>query len=449
MKSLMSIKMLSFPVLCAQNFEENFKLVNLPTIEIKKPTSSKLLNFAFIGVASFVLEAGAAESSLGDLVESFWSTTDDSPIALSNQIKEASQDLEMLYQEFRSGPEYSADIGKGQQESVRVDESGTRFPYVFLVPESYEPTKKYPLEFMLHGGVSRPEWEPGGGWWRRGFESLKREDRIVVVPASWDEAFWWHENQAENLPAILNVLKASYNIDENRVSLTGISDGGTGAYFFAFKQPTPWATFLPYIGHPGVLRNAQSGGGYRLYFENLMGRPLYIVNGENDRLYPAASVKPFIDILVQAEVEHIWRVIPDGGHNTEWLPDERVAIESYKQENPRDALPEKVLWVADRVAKFNRNSWVRIDELSQTPGLIEVTREDNVIAVTARGVSRFTLLLNPEEVDFSQPISVIVNGKTILSEQVNQSADTLLFWASKDKDRTMLFTAELNLEVVE
>ena len=251
------------------------------------------------------------------------------------------------------------------------------------------------------------------------------------------------------MPAILNVLKASYNIDENRVSLTGISDGGTGAYFFAFKQPTQWATFLPYIGHPGVLRNAQSGGGYRLYFENLMGRPLYIVNGENDRLYPAASVKPFIDILVQAEVEHIWRVIPDGGHNTEWLPDERVAIESFKQENPRDALPEKVLWVADRVDKFNRNSWVRIDELSQTPGLIEVTREDNVIAVTARGVSRFTLLLNPEEVDFSQPIRVIVNGRTILNEQVNQSADTLLFWASRDKDRTMLFTAELNLEVVE
>ena len=38
-----------------------------------------------------------------------------------------------------------------------------------------------------------------------------------------------------------------------------------------FRQTAnQWATFLPYIGHPGVLRNAQSGGGYRLYFENLM-----------------------------------------------------------------------------------------------------------------------------------------------------------------------------------
>ena len=58
-----------------------------------------------------------------------------------------------------------------------------------LIPETYDPLKKYPVEFMLHGGVSRPECEPGGGWWRRGFDSLKRDDRIVVVPASWNEAF--------------------------------------------------------------------------------------------------------------------------------------------------------------------------------------------------------------------------------------------------------------------
>ena len=65
-------------------------------------------------------------------------------------------------------------------------------------------------------------------------------------------------------------------------------------------------------------------------------------------------------------------------------------------------LPEKVVWVADRVDKFNRNAWVRVDELSQTPGLIEVMRE-KFDEVTARGVSKFTLLLNPE-IDFSEPL---------------------------------------------
>ena len=384
------------------------------------------------------------------LVNQFWSTTDNGQNAeIQSQLISSSSDVSTLYQLLKTGPTYRSDVPTGQQESIRIAADGTRFPFIFLVPDNYDPTHRYPVEFMLHGGVSRPEWEPGGGWWRRGFDSLKQPDRIVVVPASWVDAFWWHENQAENLPAILNTLKASYNIDEDRVTLTGVSDGGTGAYFFAFKQPTPWAAFLPYIGHPGVLRNQQSGGGYRLYFENLMSKPLFIVNGENDRLYPASSVAPFIEILAEEGVDHIWKVIPEGGHNTNWLPDEAPMIEQFKQDNPRNALPERVQWVADRTDKFNRNLWIQIDSMSQTPGLLEVNRNGNEFRVLARGVSEFTLLLNPEEVNFSQAIQVYVNSGNIFDEIVAQDKQTLLHWASKDLDRSMLFTAELKLRTGE
>ena len=380
------------------------------------------------------------------LVNQFWSTPDNAQNAeIQSQLISSSSDVSTLYQLLKTGPTYRSDVPTGQQESIRIAADGTRFPFIFLVPDNYDPTHRYPVEFMLHGGVSRPEWEPGGGWWRRGFDSLEQSDRIVVIPASWVDAFWWHENQAENLPAILNTLKASYNIDEDRVTLTGVSDGGTGAYFFAFKQPTPWAAFLPYIGHPGVLRNQQSGGGYRLYFENLMSKPLYIVNGENDRLYPASSVAPFIEILAEEGVDHIWKVVPEGGHNTNWLPDEAPMIEKFKQDNPRNALPERVQWVADRTDKFNRNLWVQIDSMSQTPGLLEVNRNGNEFRVLARGVSEFTLLLNPEEVNFSQAIQVYVNSENIFDEIVVQDKQTLLHWASKDLDRSMLFTAELKL----
>ena len=384
------------------------------------------------------------------LVNQFWSTPDNAQNAeIQSQLISSSSDVSTLYQLLKTGPTYRSDVPTGQQESIRIAADGTRFPFIFLVPDNYDPTHRYPVEFMLHGGVSRPEWEPGGGWWRRGFDSLEQSDRIVVIPASWVDAFWWHENQAENLPAILNTLKASYNIDEDRVTLTGVSDGGTGAYFFAFKQPTPWAAFLPYIGHPGVLRNQQSGGGYRLYFENLMSKPLYIVNGENDRLYPASSVAPFIEILAEEGVDHIWKVVPEGGHNTNWLPNEAPMIEKFKQDNPRNALPERVQWVADRTDKFNRNLWVQIDSMSQTPGLLEVNRNGNEFRVLARGVSEFTLLLNPEEVNFSQAIQVYVNSENIFDEIVAQDKQTLLHWASKDLDRSMLFTAELKLRTGE
>ena len=406
--------------------------------ELKVVTLSILLVITPCSLAS------AAESS--ELINQFWSAPNiEERAAVAEQLVAKVGDVEILYQLLKVGPSYSTSVPRGQQERARIASDGTRFPYVFLIPEEYNPSQQYSVEFMLHGGVSRPEWESGGGWWRRGFDSLKQPDRIVVVPASWDNAFWWHENQAENLPEILNILKGIYNIDENRVSMTGISDGGTGAYFFAFKQPTPWASFLPYIGHPGVLRNPQSGGGYGLYFENVMSKPLYIVNGEDDRLYPSSSVESFINILLDSGVDHIWKVIPGGGHNTNWLPAETPLIEQFKIENPRDALPETVQWVADRADKFNRNLWIQIDSLSQTPGLLKATRSGNEFEVVARGVSDFTLLLNPEEVDFSQPIQVNVNGENVLNKLVSEDIGTMLQWAARDLDRSMLFTAELNL----
>lgn len=400
-----------------------------------------LLNGAF-------LAASAAEQTPEQLLGDFWQA-DSQPEQRSSEaaLLDSAADIATLYAWLKRGPDFAPDVAVGQQESARIAPDGMRFPYVFLIPDDYDASHSYPLEFMLHGGVSRPEWEPGGGWWRGGFDSLKKPDRIVVVPASWDEAFWWHGNQADNLPAILKTLKQTYNIDDNRVTLTGVSDGGTGAYFFAFKQPTPFAAILPYIGHPGVLRNSRSGGGYKLYFENLQQRPLFIVNGENDRLYPVSSVQPFIDLLADSGVDYIFRPIEDGGHNLNWLPDELPLIEQFKLDNPRDPLPDSINWVADRTDRYNRNLWIRIDELSEgaEQGILEVSRQENTFNVVADDIDAFTLLLNPEEVDFDKSVTIVVNGTERYSELVPQKMETLLEWARKDLDRTMLFTAELNL----
>ncbi len=384
------------------------------------------------------------------LVSAFWNAQSDSEMRRSaDRLLAAAPDVETLYSWLKAGPAFSDEVGTGQQESFRIAEDGTRFPYVFLIPENYDPARTYPVEFMLHGGVSRPEWEPGGGWWRQGYDSLKSPDKIIVVPASWNEQFWWQQGQADNLTDILRTLKQSYNIDDNRVTLSGISDGGTGAYFFAFKQPTEWAAFLPYIGHPAVLRNPQSGGGYRLFFENLMNKPLYIVNGEKDPLYPVSAVSPFIDILAETGVDHIFRPIKDGGHNTRWLPDERPMIEQFILDNPRDPFPENVLWVTDRTDRYNRNHWIRIDDRVEVgqAAILEANRRGNIFDVTADGVAEFSLLLNPGEVDFDKTIIVNVNGEKMFEQQLEQDAEVLLDWVHKTMDRSMLFSAELSLNL--
>ena len=394
---------------------------------------------------------GAAENSPRELVTAFWQAGNAVEQSAAEQaLLAATDELASLYQWLRRGPAYSAEAATGAWEASRTGADGLLYRYGVVVPDSYDPETSYPVEFMLHGGVSRPEWGPGGGWWRSGIENLQQEDRIFVVPASWREAFWWHDNQAENLLAILRQVKRSHNIDDNRVTMTGISDGGAGAYFFAFKQPGEWAAFLPFIGHPGVLRNPAGGVNHRLYFENLTAKPLYIVNGEVDRLYPAASLRSFVDVLEEAGVGHVFRVIERGGHDTRWLAEETPAIEQFKAEHSRDPFPEQLQWVADREDRYNRNLWLRIDRMASAefPAVVKVERDGNLFTVDAIATDGFSLLLNPEEVDFSQPVTVSVNGEIVHEELVEQSAQTLLRWARETLDRTMLITAELEISLV-
>ena len=429
-------------VRCIQNLVEISKL----------KTHVKQILAALVILPTFALGqiCAAQESYDSELVTAFWSASTEAEIESSKrQLMAQAPDIETLYHWLDAGPAFAQDVALGQQESARVDFDGTRYPFVYLIPETYDATRSYPVEFMLHGGVSRPEWGPGGEWWRRGYDSLKKEDRIVVVPAAWNAAFWWFENQADNLPSILRELKQTYNIDDNRVTLSGVSDGGTGAYFFAFKQSTEWAAFLPYIGHPGVLRNPQSGPGYKLYFENLMSRPLYIVNGENDPLYPVSSIEPFISILQEANIDHVFRAIEDGGHNTNWLPDEQPMIEQFKLDNPRDPFPNQLRWVTDRSDRYNRNLWMRIEELAVEgqPGIMTVSRQGNSFTVTAESVVAFTLLLSPEQVDFSEEVHVVVNGRPLFIGKVEQDMNTLLDWVVRDRDKSLFYTAALSLKV--
>ena len=403
------------------------------------------------------IEAGAqGQESLPELGEAavteFWRADSAAArAALVDEILASQTGVEELVALFQAGPAYDADVPTGEQLRQRIDAEGAEYPYMLYVPEDYDPNQPYPLEFVLHGGVGRPRADAEENFWQRSYERVAQPGRIIVIPFAWSEAYWWQDSQSENIPAILNELKATYNVDENRVTMTGISDGGTGAYFFAFKQPTQWAAFLPYIGHPGVLRSQQSGGGYRLYFENLMNKPLYIVNGENDRLYPAASLDSFIQILQDVGVSYTWTVIEEGEHNTSWLPDYQAVIEEFKADNPRDPLPANIQWVADRTDRYNRNHWIEINEMTEAdrPSLLQVTRTGNQFEVDARGVDRFTLLLSPHAVDFDLPLRVVVNGESKFDGMVEQSEETLLDYATQDLDRTMLFTAKLNVSLVD
>ena len=68
------------------------------------------------------------------------------------------------------------------------------------------------------------------------------------------------------------------------------------------------------------------------------------------------------------------------------------------------------------------------------------------VARTGR-VRRYTLLLSPNEIDFSQPMEIETNGESSFHGIVRPELETLLRWAHTDCDRSMLFEVELEIVV--
>ena len=52
----------------------------------------------------------------------------------------------------------------------------------------------------------------------------------------------------------------------------------------------------------------------------------------------------------------------------------------------------------------------------------------------------------PDQFDFDQPVRVTVNGRVAFDGMVDRDVETLLRWAARDNDRTMLFAAGLEID---
>lgn len=505
-----------------------------------------------------------APDALSAAVEAFWSATSDRQRSDAiGAVLAAGAPFEDVAAAVRARRVYSSDVDTGRQVMVRRNQDGREHPYVVHIPETYDPSRAYPVRVFLHGGIMRPLSDTGE-WWRNQDPYL-RADSIVVFPASWPESIWWQGSQVENLGGLLNDLKRVYNVDENRIYLLGMSDGATGAFYQAFKAPTPWAAFLPFHGHPGVLANPASDADGEMHVTNLQNKPFLVINGGQDRLYPLEAVGPFIELFESANVSVDFHGLPEAGHSMGWWPDLSTMIDAFIASTPRQPLPDRLSWESESVERFNRVHWLVINGLGSvegeselepfntltrrvpdaqlgistvgelvdgsglklldvgansivdaagiepedvvvtvtgqptpTPdalrdaligfgpgdelpitirrdrevleltlrypttfvtqarpafqddapsGRVDLSRDGNTVIARTRGVRRYTVLLSPDQFDFSTPIQVVTNGVVSHDGLVRPDVETLLRWASVDRDHSLLFGAELQIEV--
>jgi len=432
-----------------------------------KPPPFRLVSIAALVLVAASIAPSAAAPDVDAAFKAFWAarTPQDAAKILPDLIKSGVTFAEAL-KRLKDGRPYGAAVAKGIVK-FSYTAHGKEFFYSVNVPDSYDPDRRYQVRFQLHGGVSRESNRPRGDG---GIGALAGADQIYILPTSWVDAMWWNTSQLDNLRTILDTVKRTYNVDENRVVVSGVSDGGTGAYYMAMKDTTPYASFLPLNGYIMVLRSEDLAVG-DVFPNNMRNKPLFVVNGGRDPLYPAAIVGPSVLHLRDKGVEVVYQPQPNAVHNTAWWPEVKDSFEAFVRSHPRTPIPDQLTWETDGSPIDNRAHWLVIDRLAPVPrnppalddvnaltngatmfgrtrpsGRVDLLRSGNTVTATTRGVAEFTLLVSPAAFDLAQPLKVVANGRTAFEARVEPNLATLLKWAARDNDRTMLFAAELHIK---
>jgi PDZ domain-containing protein len=408
----------------------------------------RLLALALAGLGAMTVAASqrAAPIRIDTAFSSFLQAANSrDAAAAADQILASGVGFEEALRRLRQGRVYSRDVPRGVvQASYRAGRNATgEYFYTLDVPESYDPARKYQVRVQLHGGLGRIEANtaPRSGSNAR----LAGVEQIYLMPYAWKDAPWWSGRQVENLRAILDLVKRTYNVDENRVVLSGVSDGGTAAYYMAMRDTTPFASFLPLNGFIAVLKNETADADGDLFPNNLLAKPLFIVNGGRDPMYPTSAVDPYVEHLKSGGVNLVYRPQPAAAHDTSWWPEIKDSFERFVADHPRVPLPDALSWESGPPNIPSRAHWLVIERLGadpQQPSLPDVNRmatppaADFGIRASGSRINRVVRGSNAEQIGLRSGDVVL----TINNQPAVPGADIADLLRSFPSGRPLLFT---------
>src|SRR5688572_20501933 len=312
--------------------------------------------------ASVLVSAQSQPSNLDSALRGFWSAeTVERRAAAVSGVLASGVSYDDLARRLKAGREYRP--ARTGRVNLPTGDRGLALDNVLEVPADYVPSRSWPLRVALHGGVGRPAPGPNDPPARALTNRIPIAGELVLYPRAWSGSEWWTSSQVENIARLVDRVKRDYNVDEARIYVTGISDGGTGVYYLAMRDATLWAACVPFNGHPLVLANPSVGADGQLYPTNATNCPMHAVNGGRDRLYPAASVEPFVELFRRAGATVAWQVYPEAGHDVSWWPQERARVQTFLAKHPRVAHPASISWESERTQRYHRFRWLVIRQL--------------------------------------------------------------------------------------
>lgn len=393
-----------------------------------------------------------------------------------------------IYKKIKSYNSYPTIQQKYISMQFRITDS-IHNAFLIVMPLNYNPKKSYALLFFLHGAVSYnsgyldiADGTETGGWNR--FYTKYAGDVIMVYPNGNKDYNWMYPDQGFFMvPAILKQIKQVINIDDNRVFITGHSNGAAGSFSYLMKEPSPFAAFYGFNTRPRV----ETGG---TYIRNILNRSYFNVSTDNDYYYP-----PGANDSLSAAMKNLGADYQDHRYNgfPHWFPQFDESEPAYKllfedlAKRKRNPFQHSIYWECDDV-KYGLCDWLQITAFDtiakkavwnkeinfqikkwivlnnkekpfirdtllnafknlKRSGAIKADFKNNVFTVEASDVKSFTIQLSPEMVNFNKPVTVIVNGKLYFKQKVNYNKEFTEAEFKNNLDRSAIWVNHIDVRL--
>ncbi len=311
-------------------------------------------------------------------------------------------------------------------------------PYSLYVPEVYTSEKQWPLVVMLHGawsnhhlalrrvfGLSNKRGE-NDFQAKRSMPELPDVPYLVVAPNGYETMSY--EGFAEkDVFTVMDEVSSMFNVDFNRVYLTGLSMGGGGTFKIGLRHPGMFAAIAPVCGYvyasvrvdpeeqgPPSKEKIEDAFAPIEIAENALHLPIKMMHGDADGAVPVTHSETMHEKLQELGYQSELEVYPGVGHDA-WVPgyeDDRIFDWFSKFE--RDPNPDHVIYKTGN-PQGGSAYWVSIDEPAEirTLARIEAHAEEGKVSVQTENVKRLTLNFVHDYFFRRDSIKVAIDGQFV------------------------------------
>lgn len=354
---------------------------------------------------------------------------------------------------------------------VRLDATHT-VPYLVYVPKSYDyrrPTKL--LVYYKGGWLNRKELPAGYAKEivrdNPTFGYLDEQNIIESFPCLRQDLAIYGYYGYQHLQRMVAQTKQLLNVDDNRVYLSGFSDGGKTVFNVASLTPSAFASFCAING----------GLASRPDFLTLRARPLLAFVAQADELFSPKSVASYAEQARRLGADWQLRVLPGRPHY--YVPYQRhvlPALFQYLSGSSRNPFPTQLTYARgfnsreftgldwlqlvvsttkvpsathqlDSIQVFNQAGQPSRYRYGEGAGQVRASCFNNTFTLETSLVEEVTLYISPVMVDVSQPVRVIINGQERYNGRIASSKAFLLRQFQDTMDRQQLFVNEVRFKL--